>query len=234
MSAAGPATVRPGDLTQTLLDTDIWSEELLFDAGIPIVDVPLVSVGGGIGSFALIDYLRICGVRCESLQVLTPLSSPWESFAYLTRVSQVARRDRLRSDSCACPDNIWGFPSYALREASGADTVRGLLAPLWQALTEPLFGERFTPRVGQVLDGLARESLRIRYPEMVAAGQVRMVRRREAGGYSPSSPHRMVPLRPAESRSGRATSTWPSGTPDSRSFRICRAIESPTAVPPGS
>lgn len=183
MSDAGPATARAGDLTQALLDTDIWSEQLLIDAGIPIVDVPLVSVGGGLGSFALIDYLRICGVRTESLQVLTPLSTPWESFAYLTRVSQASRQDRLRSDSSACPDNIWGFPSYAVREAFGAGSVREFLAPLWRALTEPLFGEHVTPRVGQVFDALARESQRIRYLEMVATGQVRMVRRREAGGY---------------------------------------------------
>ena len=183
MSEAGPATARVGDLTQLLIDTDVWSEQLLFDAGIPILDVPLVSVGGGLGSFALLDHLRICGVRCESLRVLTPLTTPWESFAYLTRVSQVRPGDRLRSDSSACPDNLWGFPSYALREAFEADTVRGFLTPLWQVLTEPLFGEHYTPQLAQVLHALAREHRRIRYPEMVSAGQVRMVRRRQEGGY---------------------------------------------------
>ena len=183
MTDAGPSVVRAGDLTPELVDTDIWSEQLLFDAGIPILEAPLISVGGGIGSFVLVDHLRICGVRTESLRVLTPLSTPWESFAYLTRVSQVPIGARLRSDSSACPDNIWGFPSYALREAVGADTVRGFLAPLWQVLTEPLLAEHYTPRVGQVLDWMARESRRIRYPEIVATGQVRMVRRRAAGGY---------------------------------------------------
>ena len=29
--------------------------------GIPVDDVPFVSVGGGIGSFVAVDYLRICG-----------------------------------------------------------------------------------------------------------------------------------------------------------------------------
>ena len=183
MTDAGPSVVPTGDLTQALVDTDIWSEQHLFDAGIPIADAPMISVGGGIGSFALVDHLRICGVGTESLRVLTPLSTPWESFAYLTRVSQVPIGARLRSDSSACPDNIWGFPSYAIREAVAAESVRGLLAPLWQVLTEPLLGEHYTPRVGQVLDAMARESRRIRYPEMVATGQVRMVRRREAGGY---------------------------------------------------
>jgi len=153
MTDAGPSVVRAGDLTPELVDTDIWSEQLLFDAGIPILEAPLISVGGGIGTFVLVDHLRICGVRTESLRVLTPLSTPWESFAYLTRVSQVPIGARLRSDSSACPDNIWGFPSYAFREAVGADTVRGFLAPLWQVLTEPLLAEHYAPRVGRCSTG---------------------------------------------------------------------------------
>jgi hypothetical protein len=182
MSDAGPAE-RTGKLTPALLDSDIWSEHLLVQAGIPIVDAPLVSIGGGLGSFTLIDHLRICGVHSASLRVLTPLRTPWESFGYLTRVSQVSPADRLRSDSSSCPDNLWGFPSYALREAAGADTVRGFLTPLWQVLTEPVVAEPYTPRLRQVIDALAREHARIRYPEMVAPGQVRMVRRRADGGY---------------------------------------------------
>lgn len=183
MSVAGHPIAPAGDLTQSLIDSDVWTEQMVQDAGIPILDAPLVSVGGGLGSFALLDLLRICGVGTESLRALTPLNVPWESFGYLTRVSQVSREARLRSDSSSCPDNLWGFPSYALREAVAADTVRGFARPLWQVLTEPLFREHFTPRLGQVIDALAREHARIRYPEMVATGQVRMVRRREGGGY---------------------------------------------------
>ncbi len=204
MREAGPEAARAGDLTDLLIDTDVWSEQLLHDAGIPIVEVPLVSIGGGLGSFALIDLLRICGLGTESLRVLTPLTTPWESFAYLTRVSQVARGDRLRSDSSACPDNFWGFPSYAVREAFRADSVRGFLSPLWQVLTEPVFGEYFAPRLGQVIEALIRESARIRYPEMVVAGQVRMVRRREAGGY-------FTVLTPPESAAGTKRVAFRSG-----------------------
>lgn len=204
MREAGPYAARTGDLTDFLIETDVWTEQLLLDAGIPILDAPLASVGGGLGSFALIDRLRICGVGSESLRVLTPLTTPWESFAYLTRVSQVARADRLRSDSSACPDNIWGFPSYAVREAFQADSVGQFLRPLWHVLTEPLFGEHFTPRVSQVIDAMARESVRIRYPEMVVAGQVRMVRRREAGGYFTilTPPEDVAPTKRIAFRSG--------------------------------
>lgn len=204
MSGVAPGEVRSGDLTQDLVDHDIWSEQMLDEAGIPIYDAPLVSVGGGLGTFALIDLLRIRGIGVESLQVLTTLATPWESFAYLTRVSQAPRTERLRSDSSSCPDNIWGFPSYAIREAFDADTVAGFFAPLWQVFSEPLLREHYTPRVGQVLDALAREHRRIRYPEMVTAGQVRMIRRRKAGGYFTilTPPEGASPTRRVAFRSG--------------------------------
>ena len=38
-----------GDLTPELIATDVWSDETVTQAGIPVYDVPLVSVGGGIG-----------------------------------------------------------------------------------------------------------------------------------------------------------------------------------------
>ena len=38
-----------GDLTDDLISTDVWSDALVASAGIPIVDVPMVSVGGGMG-----------------------------------------------------------------------------------------------------------------------------------------------------------------------------------------
>ena len=41
-----------------------WS----LSAGIPVIDVPFVTVGGGIGSFVTLDYLRIAGVRKASIR----------------------------------------------------------------------------------------------------------------------------------------------------------------------
>lgn len=172
-----------GELTQELIDTPIWTDDLLVRAGIPIVGVPLISVGGGLGSFTLIDRLRVSGVPLESLRVLTALTTPWESFSYLARVSQIGPRARLRSDSSASPDNVWGFPSLALRESLEAGSFREFLGPLWRVFSEPLLSEPFTPRAGQIIAGLDRECRRIRYPEIVAQGQVRMVRKREEGGY---------------------------------------------------
>jgi len=168
-----------GDLNEDLLGTDWWTDEMLARADIPVVDIPFVSVGGGIGSFVTVDYLRICGAPTSAIRVFTQLQTPWESYEYLTRVSQIPRGERLRSDSASCPDNIWGFPSYALREAIATRSPK----PLMQVLGEPIFADYWTPKAGQAFDTMEKEYRRIRYPEMVLKGQVRMVRRRIGGGY---------------------------------------------------
>lgn len=174
-----PGTSARGDLTPELIATDWWSDDAVARAGIPVVDVPFVSVGGGIGSFVTVDYLRICGVPTSAIRVLTQLESPWESYEYLTRVSQIPRGERLRSDSASCPDNIWGFPSYAVREALATRSPR----PLWQVLVEPILDDYYTPKAGQAFESMEREHDRISYADTVVKGQVRMVRRRVGGGY---------------------------------------------------
>ncbi len=174
-----PVSAGQGDLTPEIIGSDIWHESMLARAGIPIVDVPFVTVGSGIGSFVTVDYLRICGVPSNQIAVLGPQDVPWHSYEYLTRVSQIPRRERLRSDSASMPDNIWGFPSYAMREAWADKT----LTPLWQVLREPDFANFYTPRAGQVFDAMEREMQRIGYLNSLHTGQVRMVRRRADGGY---------------------------------------------------
>ncbi|MEU1203779.1 hypothetical protein [Nocardia sp. NPDC005825] len=168
-----------GDVTQRLIETDVWTDELVGRAGIPVFDVPLVSVGSGLGSFTLFDTLRIYGVPGAAMAVLGPQDLPWGSFEYLTRVSQIPREERLRSDSGATPDNIWGFPSYALREAIAEKS----LSALWNVLVEPVLAEHHTPRAGQVLAALEREFQRVEYARSLHKGQVRMVRKRSGGGY---------------------------------------------------
>ncbi len=174
-----PPPRAPGDLSDALIATDVWTDAMLADHGIPVVDVPFVTVGGGIGSFVTADYLRVCGVPTSAMRVLTPLETPWQSYEYLTRVSQVPRTERLRSDSASTPDNIWGFPSYALREAFAEKNPR----QLWNVLVEPIWSNYYTPKAGHAFTSMEKEMHRIRYPEMVVRGQVRMVRRRVGGGY---------------------------------------------------
>src|ERR1700730_17629135 len=106
-----------GDLTQELLTSDWWTDAMVAAAGIPVVDMPFVTVGGGIGSFVTVEYLRIAGVPTERMRVPSVIDFPRQPYEYLTWVSQIPRPERIRSDSASRPDNIWGFPSYALSEA---------------------------------------------------------------------------------------------------------------------
>jgi hypothetical protein len=182
--AGAPGTqTQPGDLTQELINTDIWTDDMVARAGIPIIDTKFVTVGGGIGSFVTVDFLRIYGVPASDITVLTQLDTPWSSYEYLTRVSQIPRKERLRSDSKSTPDNIWGFPSYALREGFGAKSIKGFFSPLWNVMTEPILSDYYTPKAGQAFETMEKEYHRIGYPQCVRKGQVRMVRRRREGGY---------------------------------------------------
>ena len=65
--AAIAAAQGSGELTDELLGSAVWSDAMLQSLGIPIVDAPLVTVGGGMGSLALVDTLRIAGVLNSGL-----------------------------------------------------------------------------------------------------------------------------------------------------------------------
>ena len=113
------------------------------------------------------------------IAVLSNLTAPWQTYEYLTKVSQIPRHERLRSDSASCPDNIWGFPGYALREAW--NTRRP--GPAANVLVEPVLADFYTPKAGHVFETMAREAQRIGYGSTVHHGQVRLIRRRSGGGY---------------------------------------------------
>ena len=61
IEAAVEAAQAPGDLNDQLLETSEWTDQMLADAGIPVIDIPLVSVGGGMGSLILADHLAMAG-----------------------------------------------------------------------------------------------------------------------------------------------------------------------------
>ena len=168
-----------GDLTDQMIATDWWTDQMLADAGIPVYDVPFVSVGGGIGSFVMVDYLKISGVTADQIKVLTNIDRPYQTYAFLCNNSQIPGHERLRSDSAATPDNIWGFPGYAIREGWREKEIKHW----WNVFVEPVFKDFWTPRAGDVFASMDREAARIGWQNMLAKGQVRMVRRRQEGGY---------------------------------------------------
>jgi hypothetical protein len=162
---------------QTLGGSRAWSDADV--AWLPTLDAPFVSIGGGPASFTLVDMLRSNAVPAAQIRVVSPRPSPVDGFRYLARSSQIADHDRLRSDSSARLDNIWGFPGYALEEALARRTLR----PLWKVFAEPVGSEYFTPMSGHVYAGAAREAARIDWTEMAVSGRAEMVRPRSGGGF---------------------------------------------------
>ena len=85
-------------------------------------------------------------------------------------MSQIPRSERLRSDSASTPDNIWGFPSYAVREAFSAKSFGGFVSPLWNVLTEPIFSNYYTPKAGHAFESMEREYHRVGYAASLRKG----------------------------------------------------------------
>jgi len=171
-----------GDVSPELLARPWWTDEDIVGHGIPLVDMPIVSVGAGMGSFALASILRMAGNGTSDIRVIGPEPVPYRTYRYLCNNSQIDDATRIRSDSSSVMDNLWGWPGYAVREAFG-ERPEGFAKPLWSVLTEPLIADYWTPRAGQVFRSIDREMPRIGWQDMVVPGLVRTVRRRVGGGY---------------------------------------------------
>ncbi|MGQ0623215.1 MAG: hypothetical protein ACT4PP_00930 [Sporichthyaceae bacterium] len=145
---------------------------------LPVQDVEVLSIGGGLGSFALIDVLRVLGIPTGDLRVAGPDPDPALGFRHLAHCSQLRDHDRLRSDSGARIDNIWGFPGYALEEAIARRSPR----PLLRVLGEPMLCDPFAPVSGHVYHGVAREAARIGWPHMHQRLRAQRIRLHRNGG----------------------------------------------------
>ncbi len=119
-----------GDLRKELLTAEWWTDARVAAAGVPVVNVPFVTVGGGIGSFVTVDYLRIAGVPTGRIRVVSVIGFPWQTYEYLARVSQIPPPNASARIPHPGPTTSRAFPSYAVAEAARDKT----LAPLWQVL----------------------------------------------------------------------------------------------------
>lgn len=155
----------------------IWRDDEL--GPLPVIDTQLLSIGGGLASFALVDVLRVSGARARDIRVVGPHQAPTDSFRQLAGCAQITEDERLRSDSAARIDNVWGFPGYASAESWSRRTLK----PLLRVLLEPLGAEYFTPRAAAVYGGTETEAARIGWPRMTIGGQAEVVRPRDGGGY---------------------------------------------------
>jgi pSer/pThr/pTyr-binding forkhead associated (FHA) protein len=180
-----PSPPRP-PFPPPIFDRALVPIEALRAGDLPIDETTYLTIGGGLGSFIWVDYLRICGIAAGSIVALGQTEKPYGNYQRLCLNSQIKAHDRLRSNSESCPDNIWGWPGYGLREMGQALNGRQWRRAAglgWQLLTEPIFDNTYTPRSGDVFAAIDREAGRIGWPQIWRYGRVRSIRKTADGRY---------------------------------------------------
>jgi pSer/pThr/pTyr-binding forkhead associated (FHA) protein len=174
----------PGVVPPELLERPIISEAALAAAGVDVTVAEYAALGAGLGSFMWVDLLRNSGVADGDVLVVGPEDKPYARYARLCQNSQIPSHERLRSNSESCPDNLWGFPSYGVREI-WHDVSHGRLGEasniLWSLFGEPALAQTYTPRSGEVFRSIDREAQRIGWHRMWRRGRVRAIRKSQEG-----------------------------------------------------
>ncbi len=151
-----------------------------------VMETTYLAIGGGMGSFAWVDGLRICGVPAEQIVALGPEPKATGRYQRLTRNAQIPVHERIRSNSESCPDNIWGWPSYGLREiwrSLRRGQLRHALRIAVQIFGEPVLTDTYTPRAGDVFNAMDREADRIDWGQMWRYGWAEALRKTNDGRY---------------------------------------------------
>jgi len=159
---------------------DVVGVEALRASGHPVEEVRFCAVGGGLGSFIWVDHLRCYGIAANDIKAIGTEGVCYQTYKRYCKNSQIPDHERLRSNSLSRPDNIWGFPGYALREVGKGISVKGV----FQVFGEPTLSESYTPRAGDVFDSLDKEAARISWPEMFVKAQVLGLRKTSDGRYA--------------------------------------------------
>ncbi|MBZ0296999.1 MAG: FHA domain-containing protein [Anaerolineae bacterium] len=155
--------------------------------GLPIEEVPYLAVGGGMGSFIWVDHLRVFGVKPDQVRAIGFEPKPYGRYRRLCQNSQIPDHERLRSDSGSTPDNVWGWPGYAMREAVtdlGKGKVGHSFAVVRQIFGEPTFSDTYTPISGRVFESVDREAARIGWDQIWKPGRIHAIRKTDDGRYA--------------------------------------------------
>ena len=156
--------------------------------GYPVIEKDYLALGGGLGSYIWTDLLRIWGVNANRIMSIGLEDKPYFRYQQLCINSQIPAHERLRSNSDSCPDNIWGFPSYAWREVwydfFHKSKINTALRYLWQVFSEPDLIETYTPRSQNVFDSIDRETSRIGWNQIYTYGSIRAMRKTQDGRYA--------------------------------------------------
>lgn len=184
--AARPVTPLGSNFPPPAFGAQQVAVQALHATGLPVDERDYLAIGAGLGSFIWTDLLRISGVRADKILALGLEPEPYARYKRLCLNSQIPLYERLRSNSDSCPDNIWGWPSYALREFWHDFTTGQLNTAfkyLWQVFAEPTLAETYTPRAGNVFDSIDREAKRIGWEQIYRYGRVRAIRKTDDGRY---------------------------------------------------
>jgi pSer/pThr/pTyr-binding forkhead associated (FHA) protein len=158
----------------------------VYNSRLPLMETTYLAVGGGIGSFTWADHLRIYGVPADQVIALGLEPLPIGRYQRLCTNSQIPGYERLRSNSDSCPDNIWGWPSYGLREIWHS-MVRGKMGNAMHVAMhvfgEPVITDTYTPRSGDVFRAVEREAQRIGWNRIFHYGRALAVRKTDDGRY---------------------------------------------------
>jgi len=173
-----------GVVSDEMLRSPIISERALVENAVEVQTAEVVSVGGGLGSFVLMDLLRNAGMSTADLVAIGTETRPHARYERLCQNSQIPPHERLRSNSDSCPDNVWGFPGYAVREgfsSLGRGDLKNALSVFWSVFGEPALAQTYTPRTDQVFPSIDREAARIGWQQILQLGRVRAIRKTEEG-----------------------------------------------------
>ncbi len=179
-----PAPRETGLVPDDMLRSPLISEAELMANGVEVKLAEYAALGGGIGSFVWVDILRNSGVPAADIAVVSNEEKPYGRYRRLVKNSQIPDHERLRSNSDSCPDNIWGFPGYAVREI-WRELLRGNLRlaarVAWQIFGEPTIAPSYTPKTSDVWNAMDRETPRIGYDQMLTLGRIRAIRKTSEG-----------------------------------------------------
>ncbi len=178
-----PAAPR-GVLPDWLLHQPLLDEQQIASAGVELRTAQYAALGGGLGSFAWVSLLRNSGIAASEIAVAGSEAHAGDRFERLCQNSQIPPRERLRSNSDARPDNLWGFPGYAVSELlrDAAHLRLGSAGRiLWQIAAEPALAETYTPRRADIFAGVNAEAERIGWPAMLLRGRILAIRKSSAG-----------------------------------------------------
>lgn len=170
-----------------IFNSDQVSISDLKRTGLPVDETTYLALGGGLGSFIWVDHLVIYGADPSAIVAIGFEPKPYGRYRRLCLNSQIPDHERLRSDSGSTPDNIWGWPGYAVREI--ADSLRsgniGQAVRIgWQIFGEPTLSETYTPIAGRLFRSIDREAERISWGKIFRVGRIRAIRKTTDSRYA--------------------------------------------------